>query len=678
MAMQPEYCKKCAQTATNTEQDYDAVSVYFDAEDFVAGSQDHEKEVLARESETQTDPEYLPKCYFTLDSFENEQDVSIDGEIEKGNYGVRPDGSNLLHIDSSNVHDSRSSAGVFEKKVLSPIVERKMNAYIQSAQDLRSSTDDGESEEPEEVKTKRKIGLSGRNQPSCKERKATTETGRRSANPTPNIEKMIKDLFIYKTFNEQSFKAVDPLEVEKKTSHGSSKLWLSKRSESYETNFRGGSIKNLFSPVVQRFLSRDWKPGKQLRHSNDSLDRRRAYSDNTFSDSETNLRVEISSEELIDDCFEDDVDYERSVETHKKQRQKDFRRNSSPEAFPQEMKLMCLFKRNIKEKKDEKPERKKSTKEWKTKGDKSCRLSRENSVSSPWGSRKGTPKLSRESSLASPAGSKKGTHYLSRESSLASPVGSRMGTPKSSREGSYTSPHNSKRGTPKLSRDSSPSSPKCLRNETKMPKVTSMPQLESKRQTPKLERRKSTPKLKRQKDSSREHVRQKKMSDSELNRQKTPGVKLNRCTSTPELSRKRFVKSKSREKSFEVGQCSSTSKKPERRSKKETCMCEQDPRVMTERWLDQVLYFSVGTFSYCIESIFMLKFLKETSNKTGKTWPSCLTCFEFVHSLAVGDCSSYFCLCVCVTSVNRMAQGLPLCFQCNFKSFYITIYPFNF
>lgn len=624
MAMQPEYCKKCAQTFTNSEQEFDTISVYFDAEDFVAGSPDDEKEKQARESETQTDPEHPPKCYFTLDSFENEQEVSMVSEIEKGNHGVRIDGSNLLHIDSSYDHDSRSSTGVFEKKVLSPIVERKMNAYFQSAQDIRSSTDDAESEELEEVKTKCKIGLSSRNQPSCRERKAMTDTGRKSANPTPNIEKMIKDLFIHKTFNEQSFKAVDPLEVEKKASHGSRKLWQSKRSESYETNFRGGSIKNLFSPVVQRFLSRDWKPRKQFGHSNDSLDRRRAYSDNTFSDSDTNLRMEISSEELIDDCFEDDVDYENSVETHKKQRQKDFRRNSSPEAFPQEMKLMCLFKRNLKEKKDEKPERKKSTKEWKTKGDKSCRLSRENSVSSPWGSRKGTPKLSRESSLASPAGSKKGTYYLSRESSLASPAGSRMGTPKSSREGSYTSPYSSKRGTPKLSRDSSPSSPKCLKNEHKMPKVTSMPQLESKRPTPKLERRRSTPKLKRQKDSSRDHVR-KKMSDSELNRQKTPGAKLNRCTSTPELSRKRFVKTKSRDKSFEVGQCSSTSKKPERKSKKETCMCEQDQRVMTERWLDQVLYFSVGTFSYCIESICMLKFLEETSNKAGKAGKSLKT-----------------------------------------------------
>lgn len=605
MDLKPGYCEHCSKFQTDVEPDFDTVSVYFDAEDFDKTQEVESPDVFG----VGLDSPDSPRCFFTLDSSDFEQQNEKNEDTEQLSPVDLISPTELLSL-SPTVRDHRSNSfGVFEKKKLSPIVERKITTQVRSTENLKSSLDENDVEEEVVTKARRKIGIAGIARQSSKDRKALIDAASKSLNPSPNIEKMIKDLFIHKSTDEQSFKAIDPLEIERKISYEEKNYDFTKvptRSKSYnDTGGRVGSLKNLFSPVVQRFLSRDVKVGKEYSHSSGSLDRRRAYSDNTYSESDSNLKLEFSTEEIDDDCFWNDICFTPRLDRQTRERQKDYRRNSSPEAFPDELKFTCLFKKNTKDKKDDnaKLEKKKSTPKLdrKNKGDRAAKLSRENSLSSPWGSRKGTPKLSRESSLTSPIGSKRGTPKLSRESSLASPMGSRKGTPKLSRESSFTSPFSSKKGTPKLSRESSVNSPKCTKSEQKMSKVTSMPQLENRKSTPKLERRKSTPKLRQRKESSHERVR-KKMSDSELNKHKKElDLQLNRCTSTPELSRKRLLKSRSREKSFEgsnENKSNSVTKCEKRRSRKDTYSSESDEKFMIEKWLDHVSNF-VGIFLSC-------------------------------------------------------------------------------
>ena len=602
MSLKPTYCEPCPKYPSDTE--LDNVSIYFDAEDVSKTSEDDNDYVFGGSM----DSPVSPKCYFTLVGAEF--DNATDDFEEAGQSGQTEtfNSAEIVHL-VPNFRDHRShSFGVFEKKKLSPIVERKLPQHVRSTENLRSSIESGDGEQEIVTKVKRKLGIAGISRQSSKERKTLLDDASRSANPSPYIEKMIKDLFIHKSTDEQSFKAIDPLEIERKISFEESNYVFTKvpgRSKSYnDGGGRGGSFKNLFSPVVQRFLSRDYKHAKEYSHSSGSIDRRRAYSDNTYSESDSNMKVDFIEEEIDDDCFWNDVCFTPRLDRPTREIQKEYRRNSSPEAFPDEVKFMCLFKKNSRDKRDDKSDKKRSTPKLDRKNkDKNPKLSRENSISSPWGSRKGTPKLSRESSIASPLGSKKGTPKLSRESSFASPMGSRKGTPKLSRESSLTSPFSSKKGTPKLSRESSVNSVTVTRGDPLMPKVTSMPQLVSKRSsTPKLERRKSTPKLRRRKESSHERIK-KKMSDSELNKNKRElDVRSNRCTSTPELSRKRLLKSKSREKSFDSVHSSvhymnsgSERKSEKRKSRKETYACEQDDKFMIEKWLDHVSNF-VGIF----------------------------------------------------------------------------------
>jgi len=448
-------------------------------------------------------------------------DITYDSEGETHEGDTKDDrktSSSTIWLQPSG-RDLRTNSwtgGHIDKKMLSPIAERRASLHSQSMSELGHLRAKYSTNEPPEVHS-------------------DEEDGGGAEKKSSYIARMMRDLFIHKTPDENIFHAIDPLELERRIN---SSIALGgyqddiKRTRSEHTSSMLGSIKNAFSPFVSRIKTSSSSPKIQI--SGHYGSKERSLSDD-FDRTSTQGLPDTGADDVWNDvCYAPRFD---------KGSRLDYRRRSSPEG----LQMYDHFKSLVN--KEQTKEKKVTHKNDKRKFGLTHSSSKDKGLTSPWQSRKGTPKLSRENSLVSPLSSEKGTPKispkLSRQSSLQSPVGSKKG------KFTFESPFSSRRGTPKLSRESSTTSPLLLSKEgntplkrggslnsfcfkiglkfdtdssaasspvTKarplMPKVTSMPLLITKRSakpeqekgTPK-QKRANTPKLSRRKCKSVEYGR---------------------------------------------------------------------------------------------------------------------------------------------------------------------------
>lgn len=478
-------------------------------------------------------------------------------------------------ISSKFVTSSQKKSSTFSyllrKKLLSPIIERrKGSAQQETASDICKDVQI-ENKTDEEIKAEK--------DPIFTDARALPES------QAPNIGQMMKSLLFQSKTDETEFKALDPLDIERK-------IISTQKLATSEYYKKSKSCASALGKVKAKFgLCKNAVSGQK-----------RAYSDSTYPSTDE-VMLDFSTDESYgsESSIFDDVCFTERFDQVGLRQDNGIRRISSSDILPRRQTKTGLnpFFDVFRDKKMEHPFQKKSSskpelhcrsdsgirklirersdpviqRSWKN----TPKFSRASSTDSPCGSKTGTSLLSRDSSLSSPFGSKNGTPVLSRGSSFASPNGSKR-TPKTGKRSDSASPYGSKKGTPKLSRESSVASPLTSKTEynslsqskkataksresdwdssvcsktpaqaaesshklqtKKMSKVKSLPQIETKKglQTPKLKRRLSTPRIRRH----REIVNQEKTASSpKVNRQKmTKSELINNSTSKEAGTRK--------------------------------------------------------------------------------------------------------------------------------------------
>lgn len=460
-------------------------------------------------------------------------------------------------IRSKFVTSSQKKSSTFScllrKKLLSPIIERrKRSAQLETAS---YTCKDGQ------IETKTDEDIKAERDP------ISTDANVLPGSQTPYIGQMMKSLLLQSKTDEKEFKALDPLDIERK-------IISTPKLASSEYYKKSKSCASALGKVKAKFGF----------FKNAASGQKRAYSDSTYPSTD-DVMLELSTDGSYgsESSIFDDVCFTQGLDQGGLRQDNRIRRISSSDILPRRQTKTGLipFFDVFRDKKVEYPFQKKSS----SKPELPCRydsgirkliressdpviqrsgkvtpkLSRESSTDSPCGSKKGTLLLSRDSSLSSPFGSKNGTPVLSRGSSFASPNGSKR-TPKSGKRSDSASPYGSKKGTPKMSRESSLASPLTAKAEysslsqtkkataksvrennqdssmcskkpaqaaesshklrtKKMSKVKSLPQIETKKglHTPKLKRRLSTPRIRRHTEIINQ---EKTVSSPKVNRQK--------------------------------------------------------------------------------------------------------------------------------------------------------------
>lgn len=403
--------------------------------------------------------------------------LTVDDDIEEVFKDLPQDDSADKEDKSENMknHVKRHSSfgSYIRKKLLSPIVERKKG----KCRGIQSSVVNSEKGHIEDL-------MIDKDNPSVDEDDSTVGSDVLDKSEAPNIGLMMKSLFLKSETNEKEFKAIDPLDMERRISCDPKNVF----SE------RGKKVRASSGPIG-KIKQKVFKSS-----SSGHIGQRNSYnceaSASTGDVPGTSIKLLGDRDDQFKIYLFDNDGIDEKMEHRARRSAEDFRRNSSPEIFPRPstkpnfVSLFDIFRekkngRNNENRSLSKPELRKrcdsdskklhrersepyiasfSSNSSKLRKGSSCSsfaskrgtpvLSRESSIASPFTSKRGTPVLSRESSFASSFASKRGTPILSRDSSFAS-----KGTPKSSHGSNSNSPYGSKRGTPKLSRDSSLASP---------------------------------------------------------------------------------------------------------------------------------------------------------------------------------------------------------------------------
>ena len=243
-------------------------------------------------------------------AFDFNQSVFDETELETLKFG------DFLTVDDKEMmkyhKELRSHSYCMEKKLLSPIVERK----VSSPGHIGILTESPEKKEEVDSKKEKKKNFFGGFASSNRESRCSSSSDEKnSRTSSPNITKMIKDLLLSNASNDNIFTAIDPVEIEQKISKENSSLYRT-RSVSFK---RSSSLKRFFSPLTTRWFS-----------SSSSSRSRRLCSDSSEND---DVKVVVQSE---DNNFDksyglDEVMMSPRSKRIQKQNNMIMRRNSSPE-----------------------------------------------------------------------------------------------------------------------------------------------------------------------------------------------------------------------------------------------------------------------------------------------------------------------------------------------------------